>query len=123
MKNLWDRLTCVKGSQWLLLLLALSLVLWAFFPENPSDSSAMTAEENRLARILSSIENAGACQVAIFYQEKSGAYGSTSSSPCGVLIVSQGAHDLTVQLRLMQAAQTLLQLPLDAISVLPMEGI
>lgn len=39
----------------------------------------------------------------------------------GVLIIAEGADDLSVKLRLQSAVQTVLQLPVDKIEVLPME--
>lgn len=121
MKDLMGKLTAVKGSQWLLLLLALSLTLWAFMPDQKAQSAAMTTDEARIAQLLSRIERAGETQVVIFYEEESTTYGSSTQIPTGALVVSQGAHDLTVQLRLHLAVQTLLSLPADAVQVFPME--
>ena len=82
----------------------------------------MTEEEQRIARLLSAIENAGECRVVIFYAEEAMAYGTSAKTPCGAVIVAQGARDLTVQWRLMLSAQTLLNLPPESVQVFPMEA-
>ena len=111
----------IKGVQWFWLIPALLFLLWTLLPENASQTGGMTTQEQRITAALSRIQGAGETQIVI-YTPESGTFGEIAS-PSGAVIVSQGAHDLTVQLRLMLAAQTLLDLESDCIQIFPMEEI
>lgn len=89
-----------------------ALLLW------PTGSTGtMTAEEMRISRTLSSIQGAGQTQISIYYAASS--FGG--NHPVGAVIVSEGAGDLSVKMRLMQAAQTLLGLDSGGVAVFEKE--
>ena len=121
MKTLMQKLSCVRGSQWLLLLLAAALMLWTLTGKNTAATSSMTDDESRIAAVLSQIEGAGETRVVIFYQEEKGSFGGESKTPAGAVIVSRGAEDLSVRLKLLAAVQTLLGLSQNAVEVFSME--
>ena len=108
----------LKNGHMLPLLVILLLVLGGLMllPGN-SSSAAMTGEEMRISRTLSSIQGAGETSITLYYAASS--YGS--EQPVGAVIVSQGAADMAVRLRLIQAAQTLLGLESDAVAVFERE--
>ena len=105
-----------KGLQWALLGGIALLCLMLNFPTAQKSTSAMTADEQRIAAALSLIEGAGETRVVICASEEG------SAIPTGAVIVCRGARDLTVQWRLRLALQTLLSLPADCIRIFPMEA-
>lgn len=103
MKNLQAWL---RRDGWLLAVLALCVALCAVSSRDPSvDDSA----EARIARVLSGIQGAGQVQVALLMDD--------AAMPVSAVIVADGADDLTVQLRLVRAATTLLHLDASAVEV------
>lgn len=123
MKGLLQRLTAVRGSQWLWLLLAAALLVWTLLPQGSGQSgSGMTDQEQRVAAVLSAIEGVGQVRVVVYADEVSDSFGKTSAQPRGAVVVAQGADDLAVRLRLTAAARALLQLPANAIEIFPMEA-
>ena len=114
MKNQESRPPLPRGLQWALLLGAALLCLLLNFPSGPKSTSAMTADEQRIAAALSLIEGAGDTRVVIYQADD-------QAIPTGAVVVCRGARDLTVQLRLRLAVQTLLSLPADCIRIFPME--
>ena len=123
MKGLLQRLTAVRGSQWLWLLLAAALLVWTLLPQGSGQSgSGMTDQEGRVAAVLSAIEGVGQVRVVVYADEVSDSFGKTSAQPRGAVVVAQGADDLAVRLRLTAAARALLQLPANAIEIFPMEA-
>ena len=108
-----------KTLQWLLLgILGIALAILGFFPSQKNNGT-MTSEEQRIASALSRIRGAGETHVVIYCADTNSF--STETHPTGALIITRGADDITVQLRLLEAAQTLLNLPPDAIRIYPME--
>ncbi|MBQ4552597.1 MAG: hypothetical protein IJA59_06575 [Clostridia bacterium] len=99
----------------LLLLLAL-LCAASFLPAQ----EGMTQEEKRISRTLSQIDGAGRVQVTLFYTESGSAFGGGKTCT-GALAVCEGAGDIAVRLRLMQALETLLGLDSRQVAVLKME--
>lgn len=123
MKGLLQRLTAVRGSQWLWLVLAAALLVWTLLPQGSGQSgSGMTDQEQRVAAVLSAIEGVGQVRVVVYADEVSDSFGKTSAQPRGAVVVAQGADDLAVRLRLTAAARALLQLPANAIEIFPMEA-
>lgn len=98
-----------------LFLCAAGCLLLSAFPER---NGSMTAEETRLSGTLSAIAGAGETRISIYYSVESG----RQNVPCGAVIVSEGAGDVTVRLNLLRAAQTLLRLPAEAVEVFVAEG-
>ncbi len=111
----------MKGAKALPLLLLAAVLCLALclMPEEPK--GAMTEEEMRISRTLSRIQGAGECAVSIWYENETGAFGSGEKRPSGIIILSQGAQDLSVRLQLMQAAQTLLGIDAGHVAVFQME--
>lgn len=84
-----------------------------------TDASGMTAEERRIASVLSAIHGAGKVEAALFYAASGGL--SQAETPVGAVIVAQGAGDMAVRLNLIRAVRTLLSLPEAAVDVFIME--
>lgn len=102
----------LRRDGWLVAVLALCVALCAVTGRSaPADDSP----EARLAKVLSSMEGAGAVQVALFYQED-------GATPCGVVVVADGADDIAVQLRLARAVTTLLHIDANAVEVFKRGG-
>lgn len=120
MKKWLNQFLAGKHAPWLLLLLLLGgMALLAPLSENAAVS--MTEEEMRISATLSSIAGAGECRISIYYAQQESGFSSALRTPTGAVIVSRGAKDIAVRLRLLQAAQALLQLPADHIEIFPME--
>lgn len=107
-----------RTALWLAAALAVGLLLCAL--ASGGQGGEATQEERRIAEVLSAIEGAGRVEVALFFGQSTGAFG-TSSSPTGAVVVAQGAGDMAVRLRLIRAARTLLGLPEAAVDVFVME--
>lgn len=112
----------IRGNKGFLALLALGFlaVLCLSWPAASSNSSSMTAQEQRISATLSAIAGAGATRVSIYYAQEESTF-SASQTPVGAVIVAAGAGDVGVRLDLVQAAQALLGLPAASIAVFPME--
>jgi len=87
--------------------------------------AVQTGDEARLAATLSAIKGAGQVRVMITY-EVDGIPGAAEAmgdnlpqerNIKGVLIVAQGAEDLSVRAALLQAAQTVLRVPANCVDV------
>lgn len=105
----------LRKDGWLLLALVGAVVLCLFLGITDSSPSVQTAEEVRLARVLSSMAGAGQVEVAVFYQEE-------AALPCGAVIVAQGADDVGVRLELTRAVCTLLGLEASQVDVFKLGG-
>lgn len=85
-------------------------------------TGGMTAEETRISRTLQSIAGAGETRVTIYYAPATASLtGGNGKTPVGAVVVARGAGDLTVRLRLRQAAETLLGLKPEQLEVFSME--
>lgn len=100
----------LKKDGWLLgaLLLCTALCLML----GMQGESAST-EESRISRVLSTIQGAGAVEVAVYYED---------SVPCGAVVVADGAGDVAVQLRLISAVTTLLGVDQNRVAIYQREG-
>ncbi len=87
-------------------------------------SGGASAEEKRIAEVLSSMAGVGQVEVALFYEaEAASAFGGNAKTrPTGAVVVAEGAEDLEVRLLLSRAVRTLLGLPESAVDVFVMEG-
>ncbi len=136
-----DKAKRIKGIEWAMLLIALGLAgslllspgaTGVFGGAQPSATAAPDALEARLSRVLSSVEGAGRVEVAVFYQKAAPASatwldGGQSAAteggdPAGVIVVAEGADDISVRLELARAVQTLLRLDADAVEIFKMDG-
>ena len=102
----------LRKDGWLIAALAAAVLLCIASGTAGSSDSAMTAEESRAARIFSAIEGAGKVDVAIYYPAD-----ADSGKPCGAVIVADGADDISVRLRLGQAASTLFGIDVTEIGI------
>ncbi|MCL1963992.1 MAG: hypothetical protein FWF69_02900 [Firmicutes bacterium] len=138
-----DRVKRVKGAEWAILLIVLGLAgsllltpgaeLLGGGSGSPkaADSAAAGTLEDRLGRVLSSMEGAGRVEVVIYYSQPAVHTGSWLDSPgqaqaegepIGVVVVAEGAGNLQVRLELARAVQTLLRLDADAVEIFKMES-
>ncbi len=78
----------------------------------PAASESMDEEENRLAAILASIEGAGRVQTMITRR---------GDEIVGVLVLAEGADDITVMLRLLSATTTVLDIDKSAVEIYRMK--
>jgi len=106
----------LRKDGWLVLALAGCILLCLMLGLMEPASTARTAEEARLARVLSAMAGAGNVEVAVFYQEE-------AAVPCGAVIVAQGADDVGVRLQLTRAVCTLLGLESSQVDVFKLGGI
>ena len=120
MNKLLEKLKSGKTLPYLLALTVICAGVFLLLPSSPS-STAMTEEESRISRALSAIEGAGETRITLHYREESGALSGGKKVPVGAVIVSRGAGNMAVRLRLMEAAQALLGLDAGSIAVFPME--
>lgn len=119
--RMFEKLKGVKHVEWIVVLAAAALILF-YFSSDSSTSAGADSDEQRLARVLSQIEGAGAVEVFLSYEEETQsvyAFSSQTSSPRvkGVIIVAEGAGDARVNLRLATAARTALGVDASCISV------
>lgn len=70
--------------------------------------SGADTEEARISRVLSAMTGAGTVEVAISYQD---------AAPCGAVVVADGAGNVGVRLRLMDAVEALLGLDGSRVAV------
>lgn len=101
----------LRREGWLLAALAVCAALCLL--SGLAGGNATLPEEQRISRVLSAMEGAGAVEVAVYYAE---------AVPCGALVVADGASSMTVRLRLTEAVSALLGLAEDRIAVYPREG-
>lgn len=98
----------------LMLLCGAALVLLSFRMSENEDAHAQDiaytegSVEQRLSRVLSMIQGAGEVEVLVTQSE---------SGVVGVLVVADGAQDLTVRTELMRAAMTALDIPAESVEV------
>lgn len=91
---------------------ALALLCLLFMYSQKEDDPVKTDMEARMERLLSKAEGAGKTSVMI--NEEDG-------KVTGVLIVSEGAENISVRLRIQEAARALLNVDNERVHVIPME--
>lgn len=108
-----------KGLVWLLIAAGIMILLML---RGDGGDAGMTAEEQRIARVLSAMEGAGSVKVALYYAKETGTFsGGESGRPTGAVVVAQGAESMEVRLNLTRAVRTLLSLEENAVDVFVME--
>ena len=109
MKKILEALRGARRIELLLALAAVSVLLLLQLPESGGVGFAgQTNQEARIAAILGRIEGVGRVEVMLSEQESG-----------GVLVVSDGAKDLAVCLRIQYAVQTLLGTDVSRIEIVP----
>ena len=99
--------------------------------QKPASADGATELETRLEAVLSKIEGAGRVSVMLTFKEVNGTIdalsgfaglstGGGAQEITGVVIVAEGGADMKTKLRLIQAAQTVLNVKSSAVLVLPM---
>lgn len=106
MKRFFEILHGARKLEWILLMLLLVLLV-AILLEAPLQSGSDI--ERRLQDILGRIDGAGKVEVLIAE--------NADGAPEGVLVVTDGAEDIAVNIRLQQAVHTLLGLDISRIEV------
>lgn len=95
------------------LILALFLLCLLLVSSKRGEESVKTELEIRMERMIEKVEGAGESHVLI--NEENGAVK-------GVLIICEGAEDISVRLRVQEAAHAVLDTENERIHVMPMEG-
>lgn len=75
----------------------------------------------RIAEILSDMENVGACNVMITYEQESADVTNRADRVAGVVVVAQGGNDIRVKLRIIDAVCALLDVDGSRIRVYQMK--
>ncbi len=133
-RALWAKLRGIRHLEWILLMVLVGVAGSIFMQASgaPRAGAGQTALENRLSQVLSAVEGAGRVEVIIHMAipesaaVQVGAFGEPAQGkaeerPGGVIVVAEGADQLSVRLALARAVQTLLDLPASAVEVLPKE--
>ncbi|MGI6239569.1 MAG: hypothetical protein ACOYI5_08080 [Christensenellales bacterium] len=109
-----DRLRGARRVEYIALLVLLALALFVWTQDRGADTGVSTALEMRMERALGAVDGAGSVRVMITQAEDGGIV--------GVLIVADGADDLSVRLALREAAHTLLGVDNAKIEIARMRG-
>lgn len=105
---------------WLLIAAGIAALL---LMQGGEKGAGMSAEEQRIAQVLSAMEGAGEVKVALYYAREAGTFsGAENLRPTGAVVVAQGAGSMEVRLNLIRAVRTLLSLEENAVDVFEMEG-
>ncbi len=94
-------------------MLALLLLCLLFVSSKRGEGNVKTDLEIRMERVMEKVEGAGESYVMI--NEEDGRVK-------GVLIMCEGAEDISVRLRVQEAARAILDVENERIHVMPMEG-
>ncbi|MDL2206583.1 hypothetical protein LJC33_06725 [Eubacteriales bacterium OttesenSCG-928-N13] len=128
MKDLLQPLKGARGLPWIALVILVCAAALLLFRDTGEIESVTpgTDSEARVEAVLSRVEGAGRVQVLL--REKTGSVAAFSQSASsalpeveGVVVVSEGADNIRVQLALTRAVRALLGVPMERIEVLKME--
>ena len=117
-----EKIKNVKNIQIIvaILIIAVALIIYSNViskksvkSSSQSGNTVMTEEETRLAAVLSQIDGAG--QVSAMITKNDG-------NIVGVIVIAQGADNITVRLRLLDAAATALGVNKNIVSVYSKSG-
>lgn len=101
----------LRREGWLVAALAATVALCLLL--GAMEGGGQSAEETRIARVLSSMAGAGKVEVAVY---------TSDAVPCGAVVVADGASDAAVRIRLAGAVAALLGLDSDRVAVYEREG-
>ena len=98
------------------IIIALALIIYSSVSEKKTEevSAVMDEEETRLSKVLSSIEGAGQVEVMIVRED---------GVVTGVLVVAEGAKDIGVMLKLLDATSTVMGVDKSVVEVYQMEQV
>lgn len=98
------------------IIIALALIIYSGVSEKKAEeiSTVMDEEETRLSKVLSSIEGAGQVEVMIVRED---------GVVTGVLVVAEGAKDIGVMLKLLDATSTVMGVDKSVVEVYQMEQV
>lgn len=98
------------------IIIALVLIIYSGVSEKKTEevSTVMDEEETRLSKVLSSIEGAGQVEVMIVRED---------GVVTGVLVVAEGAKDIGVMLKLLDATSTVMGVDKSVVEVYQMEQV
>ena len=98
------------------IIIALALIIYSGVSEKKTEevSTVMDEEETRLSKVLSSIEGAGQVEVMIVRED---------GVITGVLVVAEGAKDIGVMLKLLDATSTVMGVDKSVVEVYQMEQV
>ena len=98
------------------IIIALALIIYSGVSEKRTEevSTVMDEEETRLSKVLSSIEGAGQVEVMIVRED---------GVVTGVLVVAEGAKDIGVMLKLLDATSTVMGVDKSVVEVYQMEQV
>lgn len=98
------------------IIIALALIIYSGVSEKKTEevSAFMDEEETRLSKVLSSIEGAGQVEVMIVRED---------GVVTGVLVVAEGAKDIGVMLKLLDATSTVMGVDKSVVEVYQMEQV
>ncbi len=131
--TLWQTLKSIKHIEWIAILLiagAAMLVIASALPKggatpsppeaSQSASTLSVGLEARMEATLSLIDGAGKVRVMVNREEVLPAQTESIAAVTGVIVVAQGANDLSVRLELARAVQSLLNVPQKNIEIFAM---
>ena len=97
-------------------IIAIGLIIYSGVSEKKTEevSAVMDEEETRLSKVLSSIEGAGQVEVMIVRED---------GVVTGVLVVAEGAKDIGVMLKLLDATSTVMGVDKSVVEVYQMEQV
>ena len=98
------------------IIIALALIIYSGVGEKKTEEvrAVMDEEETRLSKVLSSIEGAGQVEVMIVRED---------GVVTGVLVVAEGAKDIGVMLKLLDATSTVMGVDKSVVEVYQMEQV
>ncbi len=118
----------LRPADWLLIALAVlaaCVLLLSRGQDSPGRSDGTSTQlEARLERVLGSVEGAGRVRVMVCEEPEQAASAfapAREAAVSGVLVVAEGADDLSVSFALVRAVQALLGVDADRIEVVKMQ--
>lgn len=123
--GMFAKIKAARGLEWILLIVVAAIaVLMLGQGGGEAPSGAGTELEERMERVLSSIEGAGKVRVMINSEEIAQAFSQSPQGEkvIGVLVVAEGAGDLKVAMEISRAVRALTGVDASAIEVMKMDG-
>ena len=113
MKRIWEAFRAARKIEIVLVVVFLAVLTLIMLEQGGTVTAGASSEEMRLERILSRIEGAGRTSVMI-----SGEEGQVKSC----VIVSDGADDMRVLIKIQRAVQAAMDIQAENIEIIPSGG-